>query len=124
MKMIRETKKILGDDSLEVTATCVRVPVVYGHSESVYVELKKDFDIEEIKALLSDSPGVVLVDDPSGQQYPLATDAAGKNDVFVGRVRQDLSNPRALNLWIVSDNLLKGAAWNAVQIAEYIAIQQ
>jgi aspartate-semialdehyde dehydrogenase len=124
MKMIRETKKIMGDDSLEVTATCVRVPVVYGHSESVYVELKNDFNVEEIKALLSDTPGVVLVDDPSGQQYPLATDAAGKNEVFVGRVRRDLSNPRALNLWIVSDNLLKGAAWNAVQIAEYIAIQQ
>ncbi|QMV40113.1 aspartate-semialdehyde dehydrogenase [Cohnella cholangitidis] len=124
MKMIRETQKILDDDSLEVTATCVRVPVVYGHSESVYVELKNDFDIEEIKALLADAPGVVLVDDPSGQRYPLATDAAGKNEVFVGRVRRDLSNPRGLNLWIVSDNLLKGAAWNAVQIAEYIAIPQ
>jgi aspartate-semialdehyde dehydrogenase len=124
MKMIRETKKIMGDESLEVTATCVRVPVVYGHSESVYVELKKDFDISDIKLLLSDSPGLVLVDDPSEQQYPLATDAAGKNEVFVGRIRRDLSNPRALNLWIVSDNLLKGAAWNAVQIAEYIAIPQ
>lgn len=122
MKMIRETKKIMGDESLEVTATCVRVPVVYGHSESVYVELKKDFDIQEIKSLLSDSPGLVLIDDPSEQQYPLATDAAGKNEVFVGRLRKDLSNPRALNMWIVSDNLLKGAAWNAVQIAEYIAI--
>jgi aspartate-semialdehyde dehydrogenase len=124
MKMIRETKKIMGDESLEVTATCVRVPVVYGHSESVYVELKKDFDINDIKSLLSDSPGLVVVDNPSEQQYPLATDAAGKNEVFVGRIRRDLSNPRALNLWIVSDNLLKGAAWNAVQIAEYIAIPQ
>ncbi|WP_027093594.1 aspartate-semialdehyde dehydrogenase [Cohnella thermotolerans] len=124
MKMIRETKKIMGDDSIEVTATCVRIPVVYGHSESVYVELKKDFDVEEVKSLLNDSPGVVLVDDPANQQYPLATDAAGKNEVFVGRVRRDLSNPRALNLWIVSDNLLKGAAWNAVQIAEYIAAQR
>jgi aspartate-semialdehyde dehydrogenase len=124
MKMIRETKKIMGDETLEVTATCVRVPVVHGHSESVYVELKKDFDIDDIKSLLSDSPGLVLVDDPSEQQYPLATDAAGKNEVFVGRIRRDLSNPRALNLWIVSDNLLKGAAWNAVQIAEYIAIPQ
>jgi aspartate-semialdehyde dehydrogenase len=122
MKMILETKKIMDDETLEVTATCVRVPVVYGHSESVYVELKTDYDIDELKSLLSDSPGLVLVDDPSGQQYPLATDAAGKNEVFVGRVRRDLSNPRALNLWIVSDNLLKGAAWNAVQIAEYIAI--
>lgn len=124
MKMIRETKKIMDDETLEVTATCVRVPVVYGHSESVYVELKKDFDVEEIKALLSDSPGLVLVDDVANQQYPLATDAAGKNETFVGRVRRDLSNPRALNMWIVSDNLLKGAAWNAVQIAEYIAIPQ
>jgi len=124
MKMIRETKKIMGDDSIEVTATCVRVPVAYGHSESVYVELKNDFDIDEVKALLSDFPGITLVDDPAGQQYPLATDAAGKNDVFVGRLRRDLSNPRALNMWVVSDNLLKGAAWNAVQIAEFIAIPQ
>jgi aspartate-semialdehyde dehydrogenase len=124
MKMIRETKKIMGDDTLEVTATCVRVPVFYGHSESVYVELKQDFDIGEIKSLVADTPGIVLVDDPDSQRYPLASDAAGKNEVFVGRIRRDLSNPRALNLWIVSDNLLKGAAWNAVQIAEYIAIPQ
>lgn len=124
MKMINETKKIMGDDSLEVTATCVRIPVVYGHSESVYVELKNDFDLGEVRALLSDAPGIVVVDDPANQQYPLATDAAGKNEVFVGRLRRDLSNPRALNMWIVSDNLLKGAAWNAVQIAEHIAVPQ
>lgn len=124
MKMIKETKKIMGDDSIEVTATCVRVPVVYGHSESVYVELKEDFDMGEVKSLLADAPGVTLVDDPDDQRYPLATDAAGKNDVFVGRLRRDLSNQRALNMWIVSDNLLKGAAWNAVQIAEYIAKPQ
>ncbi|UUZ85973.1 aspartate-semialdehyde dehydrogenase [Paenibacillus sp. P26] len=124
MKMINETKKILGDESLEVTATCVRIPVVYGHSESVYVELKQDFEVEEVKRSLSEAPGLVLVDNPAEQQYPLATEAAGKLDTFVGRVRRDLSNPRALNLWIVSDNLLKGAAWNAVQIAEYIAIEQ
>jgi aspartate-semialdehyde dehydrogenase len=124
MKMINETKKIMGDESIEVTATCVRVPVVYGHSESVYVELKRDFDLEEVRNLLSDAPGVVVVDDPSQQRYPLATDAAGKNEVFVGRLRRDLSNPRAVNMWIVSDNLLKGAAWNAVQIAEYIANPQ
>ncbi|WEK56135.1 MAG: aspartate-semialdehyde dehydrogenase [Candidatus Cohnella colombiensis] len=121
MKMIRETKKIMDDESLEVTATCVRVPVVYGHSESVYVELKQDFDIDDVKGLLSDSPGLVLVDDPAGQQYPMPLDATGKNDVFVGRIRRDLSNARGLNMWIVSDNLLKGAAWNAVQIAEHIA---
>ncbi|WP_284639132.1 aspartate-semialdehyde dehydrogenase [Paenibacillus silviterrae] len=124
MKMINETKKIMGDESLEVTATCVRVPVVYGHSESVYVELKSDFDIDEVKQLLADAPGIVLQDNPEEQLYPLATDAAGKLETFVGRVRRDLSNPRALNMWIVSDNLLKGAAWNAVQIAEYIAIEQ
>jgi aspartate-semialdehyde dehydrogenase len=124
MKMIRETKKIMGDESLEVTATCVRIPVVYGHSESVYVELKQDFDVEEVKQLLANAPGIVLVDNPEEQQYPLATDAAGKLETFVGRVRRDLSNPKALNMWIVSDNLLKGAAWNAVQIAEYIAIEQ
>ncbi|MGQ7886980.1 aspartate-semialdehyde dehydrogenase [Paenibacillus sp. WC2504] len=124
MKMILETKKIMGDESIEVTATCVRIPVVYGHSESVYVELKEDFDVEEVKTLLADAPGIVLVDNPAEQQYPLATDAAGKLETFVGRVRRDLSNPKALNMWIVSDNLLKGAAWNAVQIAEYIAIEQ
>lgn len=124
MKMIRETKKIMDDESIEVTATCVRIPVVYGHSESVYVELKEEFDIEEVKALLANAPGIVLVDDPETQQYPLATDAAGKLETFVGRVRKDISNSRALNMWIVSDNLLKGAAWNAVQIAEYIAIEQ
>lgn len=124
MKMIRETKKIMDDESIEVTATCVRIPVVYGHSESVYVELKEEFDIEEVKTLLANAPGIVLVDDPETQQYPLATDAAGKLETFVGRVRKDISNSRALNMWIVSDNLLKGAAWNAVQIAEYIAIEQ
>lgn len=124
MKMILETKKIMGDESIEVTATCVRIPVVYGHSESVYVELKEHYDIEEVKNLLANAPGIVLVDNPSEQLYPLATDAAGKLETFVGRVRRDLSNPKALNLWIVSDNLLKGAAWNAVQIAEYIAIEQ
>ena len=121
IKMVRETKKIFGDDSIQVTATCVRIPVVYGHSESVYVELKNDYDLEEVRGLLSDAPGVTLVDDPASQNYPLATEAAGKNDVFVGRLRRDLDNPRGLNLWIVSDNLLKGAAWNAVQIAEIVA---
>ncbi|WP_281887552.1 aspartate-semialdehyde dehydrogenase [Paenibacillus sp. YYML68] len=124
MKMINETKKIMGDESLQVTATCVRIPVVYGHSESVYVELKSDFDIEEVKQLLANAPGIVLQDNPEEQLYPLATEATGKLETFVGRVRRDLHNPRALNMWIVSDNLLKGAAWNAVQIAEYIAIEQ
>jgi aspartate-semialdehyde dehydrogenase len=124
MKMIKETKKIMGDESIQVTATCVRIPVVFGHSESVYVELDKDFDMNEIRTILSEAPGVVLQDNPAEQEYPLATEAAGKLETFVGRVRRDLNNPRALNMWIVSDNLLKGAAWNAVQIGEYIAIEQ
>lgn len=121
MKMVNETKKIMEDESIHVTTTCVRIPVVYGHSESVYVELKQDYDLDEVKALLQNAPGITLVDDPANQAYPLATDAAGKSDVFVGRLRRDLGHERGLNMWIVSDNLLKGAAWNAVQIAEIIA---
>lgn len=118
MKMVNETKKIMGDDSIDVAATCVRIPVVTGHSESVYVELKNEYELEEVQSLLRNAPGVVLVDSPEEQQYPLATDASGKLDVFVGRVRRDLTHPRGLHMWIVSDNLLKGAAWNTVQIAE------
>ncbi|CAK4836446.1 unnamed protein product [Aphanomyces euteiches] len=114
----------MGDETLQVTATCVRIPVVYGHSESVYVELKEEFDIDEVKALIAQAPGIILQDNPDEQLYPLASEAAGKLETFVGRVRRDLSNPKALNMWIVSDNLLKGAAWNAVQIAEYIALEQ
>lgn len=121
MKMVNETKKIMEDESIRVTTTCVRVPVVYGHSESVYVELKQDYNLDEVKTLLENAPGITLVDDPANQAYPLATEAAGKNDVFVGRLRRDLGHERGLNMWIVSDNLLKGAAWNAVQIAEIIA---
>jgi len=121
MKMVNETKKIMEDDNILVSATCVRIPVVYGHSEAVYVELKQDYDLAEVKALLAEAPGVVLQDDPEAQLYPLATDATGKLDVFVGRVRRDLHHPRGLHLWIVSDNLLKGAAWNTVQIAEELA---
>ncbi|MEJ8546430.1 aspartate-semialdehyde dehydrogenase [Brevibacillus borstelensis] len=118
MKMVNETKKIFGDESVLVSATCVRIPVVYGHSEAVYVELKEDYDLEEVKALLEKAPGVVLTDVPEEQRYPLAAEATGKLDVFVGRVRRDLHHPRGLHMWIVSDNLLKGAAWNTVQIAE------
>src|SRR5690606_9436458 len=113
MKMTNETKKILGDESIEVSATCVRVPVIHGHSESVYVEFNNKYELEEVKAILAEAPGVTLVDDPTNQLYPLATDAAGKPDVFVGRVRRDLTSENGLNLWVVSDNLLKGAAWNA-----------
>lgn len=120
MKMIRETKKILEDESLQITTTCVRIPVIQGHSESVYVELKDQFEVEEVRQLLSETPGIIVVDNPEEQQYPLAAWATGKKETFVGRIRRDLSNPKALNLWIVSDNLLKGAAWNAVQIAEHL----
>ncbi|WP_128894189.1 aspartate-semialdehyde dehydrogenase [Longirhabdus pacifica] len=124
IKMIQETRKIFNDSSLKVTATCVRIPVIAGHSESVYVEFKNEYDLQEVRQLLENAPGIVVEDDPSSQLYPLATNAAGKLDVFVGRLRKDLDNPKALNMWVVSDNLLKGAAWNAVQIAEYIALQK
>lgn len=118
MKMVRETKKIFSDDSIAVAATCVRIPVVKGHSESVYVELKEDFELEDVRRLLAEAPGIVLQDNPEEQDYPMPADAAGKIETFVGRLRRDLDNPRGLHMWIVSDNLLKGAAWNAVQIAE------
>lgn len=120
MKMVRETKKILNDPSLKVTATCVRIPVVTGHSESVYVELKQDYDLKEVVNLLQNAPGVQVVDDIENQEYPITIDSVGKLDVFVGRIRRDLDHPRGINMWIVSDNLLKGAAWNAVQIAEEV----
>jgi aspartate-semialdehyde dehydrogenase len=120
MKMVNETKKILRDDSIRVTATTVRIPVMGGHSESVNVEFENDYSIEEIKKLLCTAPGVVLVDDPSVQKYPMPMDAHEKDEVFVGRLRRDETQPRTLNMWIVSDNLRKGAATNAVQIAEYL----
>ncbi|WP_088838766.1 aspartate-semialdehyde dehydrogenase [Listeria sp. ILCC792] len=118
MKMINETKKIMEDASIKVAATCVRIPVVSGHSESVYIEVEKETDVAKIKACLKEAPGVVLEDDPETQLYPQAANAAGKKEVFVGRIRRDLDNPLGFHLWIVSDNLLKGAAWNSIQIAE------
>jgi aspartate-semialdehyde dehydrogenase len=120
MKMVNETKKIMRDDSIRVTATTVRIPVVGGHSEAVNVEFTKDFDLAEIKQLLETAPGVRVVDDPANQQYPMPMDAHEKDDVFVGRLRRDESQPNTLNMWVVSDNLRKGAATNAVQIAEYL----
>ncbi len=120
MKMVNETRKILRDDSIRVTSTTVRVPVKGGHSESVNIEFAKDFDLKDVRKLLSESAGVVLVDDPSNFKYPMPIDAEGKDDVFVGRIRRDESQPNSLNIWIVSDNLRKGAATNAVQIAEYL----
>lgn len=124
MKMVHETKKIMGDDSIKVTATCVRIPVVGGHSESVNIEFENDFDLEEVKQLLSTAPGVILQDDVQNFVYPMPLSAHDKDDTFVGRLRRDESNPKTLNCWIVSDNLRKGAATNAVQIAEYLVKKQ
>ncbi|HUR11214.1 MAG TPA: aspartate-semialdehyde dehydrogenase [Flavitalea sp.] len=120
MKMVNETRKIMGDQSIRITATTVRIPVIGGHSESVNVEFNRDFDMEEVAELLKHAPGVIVVDDPSNQQYPMPIDAHDKDEVFVGRLRRDESQPKTLNMWIVSDNLRKGAATNAVQIAEYL----
>jgi aspartate-semialdehyde dehydrogenase len=119
MKMVNETKKIMRDDIL-VTATTVRIPVIGGHSESVNIEFDNEFDLDEIKASLRHAPGVVLVDDAATQQYPMPKDAHEKDEVFVGRLRRDETQPKTLNMWVVSDNLRKGAATNAVQIAEYL----
>src|SRR5262249_14545647 len=120
MKMVNETRKIMRDDTILVTATTVRIPVIGGHSESVNVEFEKEFDINEVRKLLCEAPGVVLVDDPLTQKYPMPMDAHEKDEVFVGRLRRDETQPKTLNMWIVSDNLRKGAATNAVQIAEYL----
>ncbi|AUZ26454.1 aspartate-semialdehyde dehydrogenase [Bacillus cabrialesii] len=119
MKMINETKKIMHMPDLQVAATCVRLPIQTGHSESVYIEVDRDdATVEDMKTLLKEAPGVTLQDDPSQQLYPMPADAVGKNDVFVGRIRKDLDRANGFHLWVVSDNLLKGAAWNSVQIAE------
>jgi aspartate-semialdehyde dehydrogenase len=120
MKMVKETCKIMRDDSIRVTATTVRIPVMGGHSESVNVEFEKDFDLAAVKSILQSAPGVKVVDDPASQQYPMPMDAHEKDEVFVGRLRRDESQPNTLNMWVVSDNLRKGAATNAVQIAEYL----
>jgi aspartate-semialdehyde dehydrogenase len=120
MKMVNETKKIMRDDSIRVTSTTVRIPVVGGHSEAVNIEFEKEFEIEEVKKLLCNAPGIILVDDPSTQKYPMPMDAHEKDEVFVGRLRRDETQPKTLNMWVVSDNLRKGAATNAVQIAEYL----
>src|SRR4051794_41052215 len=120
MKMVNETKKIMRDDSIRITSTTVRIPVMGGHSESVNVEFERDFTIDDIKRILSEAEGVIVVDDPATQQYPMPMDAHEKDEVFVGRIRRDETQANTLNLWIVSDNLRKGAATNAVQIAEYL----
>ena len=120
MKLVRETKKILRDDSIAVTATAVRIPVVGGHSEAVNVELKTDFDINEVRTLLAQSAGIKGQDNTDTNTYPMPLYAHGKDDVFVGRIRRDESQPNTLNLWVVADNLRKGAATNTIQIAEYL----
>ncbi|WP_372645748.1 aspartate-semialdehyde dehydrogenase [Ancylomarina sp.] len=120
MKLINETRKILCDDSIRITATAVRVPVVGGHSESVNIEFEKDFDLDELKEILAQSEGIILQDDPEKNIYPMPRFAHERDEVFVGRIRRDFSNPNSLNMWIVADNLRKGAATNAIQIAEYL----
>jgi aspartate-semialdehyde dehydrogenase len=120
MKMVNETKKIMEDDSIRVTATTVRVPVFRCHSESVNIETEKKISANEVRAILSAAPGVIVYDDPKKNLYPLAIDVAGKDETYVGRIREDESIPNGINLWLVSDNVRKGAALNAVQIAEYL----
>ena len=120
MKMTHETKKIMQDDSIKVTATCVRIPTVGGHSESVNIEFENDFDLQEVKNILSNATGIVLKNDDENFIYPMPLTAHDKDDTFVGRIRRDESQPNTLNCWIVSDNLRKGAATNAVQIAELL----
>jgi aspartate-semialdehyde dehydrogenase len=120
MKVWNETRKILNDNTIAMVCTAVRVPVVGGHSESVHLTLASDFTLDEVRALLAAFPGVVVVDDPEKKAYPMPLHAHGRDEVFVGRIRRDLADPRGLHLWIVADNLRKGAATNAVQIAEHL----
>ncbi len=118
MKMVNETRKILGDDTLRVTATTVRVPVFMSHSESINVELEKPFDLDELRATLAAAPGIVVLDDPENAVYPMAIDASDKDEVFVGRIRRDESVENGINMWVVADNIRKGAATNTIQIAQ------
>lgn len=124
LKLMNEPKKIMNDECLKISATAVRVPVQGGHSESVNIEFDKDFDLEEVKFILANTSGIILQDDASQKQYPMPFYCEGKDEVFVGRIRRDYSQPNTLNCWIVADNLRKGAATNAVQIAEYLVENQ
>jgi aspartate-semialdehyde dehydrogenase len=124
MKMILETKKIMMDDSIQVTATTVRIPTIGGHSEAVNIEFEHDFDLGEVRNILENEEGIIVQDDPKNFLYPMPITAHGKDEVFVGRIRRDESQKNTLNLWIVADNLRKGAATNAIQIAEYLAKNQ
>ncbi len=123
MKLMTEPKKIMGDDSFQLTATAVRIPTAGGHSESVNISFERDFDLAEVREILANTPGVVLQDDPQSALYPMPLTAHDKDEVFVGRIRRDETLPNTLNCWIVADNLRKGAATNAIQIAEYITAQ-
>jgi aspartate-semialdehyde dehydrogenase len=120
MKLVNETKKIIGDDSIRVTATAVRVPVSGGHSETVNVEFEHEFELSDVRKILTESPGIIVQDDPSRSLYPMPRTSADRDEVFVGRIRRDETQPKTLNFWVVSDNLRKGAATNAIQIAEYL----
>jgi aspartate-semialdehyde dehydrogenase len=120
MKMVNETKKIMGDDSIRLTATTVRIPVMGGHSESVNVEFENEFEMNDVRSILENEPGIILTDDVKNLKYPMPMDAHDKDEVFVGRLRRDETQPKTLNMWIVADNLRKGAATNAIQIAEYL----
>ena len=120
MKLVNETHKILGDESIGITATAIRIPVVGGHSESINIQLKSEFQLEDIRKVLNESPGIVLQDNPDTNTYPMPIYAKGKDEVFVGRIRKDFSQENTINLWVVSDNLRKGAATNTIQIAEYL----
>jgi aspartate-semialdehyde dehydrogenase len=123
-KLIDETRKILEDQTIQVTATVVRIPVVGGHSEAVNIEFEKDFDLEDVNKLLASFPGVIVYDNPAANEYPMPIMAHNRDEVFVGRIRRDLSREKCLNLWVVSDNIRKGAATNAVQIAEYMSAKK
>jgi aspartate-semialdehyde dehydrogenase len=121
MKMVWETRKILGDDSIKVNATAVRVPVFYGHSEAVHIETRKKIDVAAVKALLEKAPGIRVIDERKDGSYPTAvTESSGHDEVFVGRIREDISHPQGIDLWVVGDNVRKGAALNSVQIAEVL----
>jgi aspartate-semialdehyde dehydrogenase len=120
MKMVNETRKIIGDNSIGVTSTTVRIPSIGGHSEAVNVEFHEDFNVSEVRSILSSTPGIIVQDDPKNNIYPMPINSKGRDEVFVGRIRRDESQPKTLNLWIVADNLRKGAATNAVQIAEFM----
>lgn len=124
MKLVRETQKILDDRTIAVTATAVRIPVVGGHSESINIEFENEFDVAEVRRILSETPGVIVQDDLETNTYPMPRFAEGKDEVFVGRIRRDESQPMTMNMWVVSDNLRKGAATNTIQIAEYLAEHQ